>query len=35
MWNLGPPSGVEPAAPALEGTVLTTAPPGKSLLFNS
>ena len=32
---LVPPSGIEPAAPALEGTVLTTAPPGKSLLFNS
>ena len=27
---LGPPPGIEPIPPALEGKVLTTGPPGKS-----
>ena len=31
MWILAPPPGTEPAPPALEGKVLTTGPPGKSL----
>ena len=29
---LAPPPGIEPAPPALEGKVLTTGPPGKSLV---
>ena len=29
----GPRLGIKPASPALEGEVLTTGPPGKSLLF--
>ena len=28
---LAPPPGIEPSPPALEGEVLTTGPPGKSL----
>ena len=31
---LAPRSGIEPAPPALEGKVLTTGPPGKSLHLN-
>ena len=31
MWNLSSPPGIKPAPPALEGEVLTTGPPGKSL----
>ena len=31
MWDLSPRLGIEPAPPALEGEVLTTGPPGKSL----
>ena len=31
MWLLGPRPGIEPAPPALEGEVLTTGPPEKSL----
>ena len=30
---LSPQPGIEPAPPALEGKVLTTGPPGKSLCF--
>ena len=30
---LAPRPGIEPAPPALEGKVLTTGPPGKSLIF--
>ena len=30
VWDL-PQPGIEPAPPALEGEVLTTGPPGKSL----
>ena len=38
MWHvacgiLAPTPGFEPAPPALEGEVLTTGPPGKSLLI--
>ena len=32
MWDL-PGPGLEPVSPALAGGFLTTAPPGKSLLF--
>ena len=31
MWDLTSPQGIEPKPPALEGKVLTTGPPGKSL----
>ena len=31
---LAPWPGIEPAAPALEGEILTTGPPGKSPTFN-
>ena len=31
MCDLSPRLGIEPAPPALEGEVLTTGPPGKSL----
>ena len=35
MWNQSQLPGTEPASPALEGEVLTTRPPGKSLIhFN-
>ena len=30
---LAPQPGIEPATPALEGEVLTTGPPGKSLMY--
>ena len=33
MWDL-PGPGLEPVSPALAGGFLTTAPPGKSLLFS-
>ena len=33
-WNLSSPT-LEPKPPALEGKVLTTGPPGKSMLTNS
>ena len=33
MWDLSFCPGIEPAPPALEGEVLTTGPPGKSLSF--
>ena len=32
MRHLGPQPGIEPISPALEGRVLTTGPPGKSLV---
>ena len=32
MWDL-PGPGLEPVSPALAGGFLTTAPPGKSLIF--
>jgi len=31
MWDLSSPQGIEPKPPALEGKVLPTGPPGKSL----
>ena len=31
MWDASPAPGIEPVPPALEGKVLTTGPPGKSL----
>ena len=31
MWDLSSQPGIEPVPPALEGEVLTTGPPGKSL----
>ena len=35
MWDLtSPQSWIEPAIPALEGEILTTAPPGKSYYIN-
>ena len=33
MWDLSSQTGIEPAPPALEGEVLTTGLPGKSLEF--
>ena len=32
MWDLRSPSGIKPAPPALEGKIVTTGLPGKSLL---
>ena len=31
MWDLSSPTGIEPTPSAMEGKVLTTGPPGKSL----
>ena len=34
MWDLVSGPGIEPRAPCIDSTVLTTGPPGKSLLPN-
>ena len=31
MWILAPQPGIEPAPPTMEGKVITTGPPGKSM----
>ena len=33
MWDLAPQLEIEPVPPAMEGKVLTTGPPGKSIGF--